>query len=53
MRAAIKKKDFSNTPLRVVKRQRPKTIQILCIVKNPEKANNSPSYRYAAINHND
>ena len=25
----IKKKDFSNTPLRVVKRQRPNTIQIV------------------------
>ena len=28
------------------KRQRPNTIQILWIVKNQEKANNSPSYRY-------
>ena len=28
----------------------PNTIQILCIVKNQEKANNSPSYRCAAIN---
>ena len=32
------------------KRQRPNTIQILWIVKNQEKANNSPSYRCAAIN---
>ena len=31
------------------KRQRPNTIQILWIVKNQEKANNSPSYRCAAI----
>ena len=34
------------------KRQRPNTIQILWIVKNQEKANNSPSYRCAAINNN-
>ena len=34
------------------KRQRPNTIQILWIVKNQEKANNSPSYRCAAIKHN-
>ena len=34
----------------VIKRQRPSTIQILWIVKNQEKANNSPSYRCAAIN---
>ena len=33
------------------KRQRPNTIQILWIVKNQEKANNSPSYRCAAINY--
>ena len=32
------------------KRQRPNTIQILWKVKNQEKANNSPSYRCAAIN---
>ena len=32
------------------KRQRPDTIQILWIVKNHEKANNSPCYRCAAIN---
>ena len=32
------------------KRQRPNTIQILWIVKNQEKANNSPCYRCAAIN---
>ena len=32
------------------KRQRPNTIQILWIVKNQEKRNNSPSYRCAAIN---
>ena len=31
------------------KRQRPNTIQILWIVKNQEKFNNSPSYRSAAI----
>ena len=31
------------------KRQRPYTIQILSIVKNQEKANNSLSYRFAAI----
>ena len=31
------------------KRQRPNTIQILWIVKNQEKAKNSPSYRCAAI----
>ena len=31
------------------KRQRPNTIQILWIVKNQEKDNNSPSYRCAAI----
>ena len=31
------------------KRQRPNTIQILWIVKNQEKANNSPSYCCAAI----
>ena len=31
------------------KRQRPNTIQILWIVKNQEKANNSPSNRCAAI----
>ena len=31
------------------KRQRPNTIQILSIVKNQEKANNSPSYRCATI----
>ena len=31
------------------KRQHPNTIQILWIVKNQEKANNSPSYRCAAI----
>ena len=31
------------------KRQRPNKIQILWIVKNQEKANNSPSYRCAAI----
>ena len=31
------------------KRQRPNTIQILRIVKNQDKANNSPSYRCAAI----
>ena len=30
------------------KRQRPNTIQILWIVKNQDKANNSPSYRCAA-----
>ena len=33
-------------------RQRPNTIQILWIVKNQEKANNSPSYRCAAIKNN-
>ena len=32
------------------KRQRPNTIQILRIIKNQEKANISPSYRYVAIN---
>ena len=32
------------------KRQRPNTIKILWIVKNQEKTNNSPSYRWAAIN---
>ena len=32
------------------KRQRPNTIQILWIVKNQEKANNSLSYRCSAIN---
>ena len=31
------------------KRQRPNTIQILWIVKNQEKVNNSPSYHCAAI----
>ena len=31
------------------KRQRPNTIQILWIVKNQEKDNNSPCYRFAAI----
>ena len=31
------------------KERRPNTIQILWIVKNEEKANNSPSYRCAAI----
>ena len=36
----------------ILKRQRPNTIQILWIVKNQEKANNSPSYRCAAINKN-
>ena len=35
--------------LKKKKRQRPNTIQILWIVKNQEKANNSPSYRCAAI----
>ena len=35
------------------KRQRPNTIQILWNVKNQEKANNSPSYRCAAINKED
>ena len=35
----IKKKDFYNTPLRVVKRQRPNTIQVLWIVKNQEHRN--------------
>ena len=34
------------------KTQRTNTIQILWIVKNQEKANNSPSYRCAAINNN-
>ena len=32
------------------KRQRPNKIQILLTAKNQEKANNSPSYRCAAIN---
>ena len=32
------------------KKQRTNTIQILWILKNQEKANNSPSYRCAAIN---
>ena len=35
--------------LKKKKRQRPNTIQILWIVKNQEKANNSLSYRCAAI----
>ena len=34
----------------ILKIQRPNTIQILWIVKNQEKANNSPSYHCAAIN---
>ena len=34
------------------KRQRPNTIQILWIVKNGEKVNNSPSYRCATIKNN-
>ena len=38
-----KKKDFSNTPLRVVKRQRPNTIQILWIVKKTAPQYNSNS----------
>ena len=33
----------------ILKKQRPNTIQILWIVKNQEKVNNSPSYRCAAI----
>ena len=33
----------------ILKKQRTNTIQILWIVKNQEKANNSPSYRCAAI----
>ena len=33
----------------ILKRQGPNTIQIPWIVKNQEKANNSPSYRCAAI----
>ena len=37
----------------ILKRQRPNIIQILWIVKNQEKANNSPSYRCAAINKRD
>ena len=32
------------------KRQRPNAVQILWIVKNQEKAKNSLSYRFAAIN---
>ena len=36
----------------ILKKQRPNTIQILWIVKNQEKANNSPSYRCAAIKKN-
>ena len=31
------------------KRQRPNTIQILWIVKNQERANNSLNYRFAAF----
>ena len=34
----------------ILKKQLPNTIQILWIVKNQEKANNSPSFRCAAIN---
>ena len=49
LRVVKKNREKTNTPLRVVKRQCPNTIQILWIVKNKEKANNSPSYRCAAI----
>ena len=35
--------------MRLLKRQRPNTIQILWIVKNQEKANNNPSYHCAAM----
>ena len=41
----LKKKDFSNTPLRVVKRQHPNTIQILRIVKKPR----APQYSSAQL----
>ena len=37
------KKDFSNTPLRFVKRQRPNTIQIFWIVKKPISPQYSPT----------
>ena len=48
----IKKKDFSNTPLRVVKRQRPNTIQILSIVKNKEHRNiATPSLQLRSYKH--
>ena len=46
-------KNHENMWTDLKKRQRPNTIQILWIVKkNQEKANNSPSYRCAAINKN-
>ena len=45
-------KNYSNLTSKIMKileKQRPNTIQILWNVKNQEKANNSPSYRCAAI----
>ena len=39
----------TNTALRAVKTQHITTIQFLSTVKKKEKANNSPSYRFAAI----
>ena len=51
LRSSAIKKDFSNTSLRVVKKDSaPIQFKFFELLKNKEKANNSTSYRCAAIN---